>query len=148
MRTSNAVTNEINLSGTPENDRTRELFSVAARTGDAKILSEMDALSYAMYQDQYESCGEGSSAQVEICRQRVSRFGSYPRSLDQDEDCGEGSSAQVKACKQRASRNKDSYSIREVIQKLNQLPEDKQQSIWKRAGAFMSNAETLLKELR
>lgn len=61
----------IDLENVVLNDSTRTLFLVAERTGDKKVLSELDAISYTIYLDRYDRCGEGSSAQAEICRQRV-----------------------------------------------------------------------------
>lgn len=57
MSTTNNISYSLDLSNVIENDVTRELFLVASRTGEAKVLDTVDAVSYYLYVDRFERCG-------------------------------------------------------------------------------------------
>lgn len=64
----------INLQGIPRTKWTSQLLDVAKRTGKKEILSENDLMSYGIYRTRFRNCGNDSSAQTEMCRQRVRRW--------------------------------------------------------------------------
>lgn len=64
-----STTNTINLNGVTENDATRELFLIAARTDDAKELDTVDAASYFLYLDLFERCSGD-----DFCEDKISRY--------------------------------------------------------------------------
>lgn len=69
MSTTNNVSYSIDLNGVPENDATREVFLVAARTGDDAVLDTVDAVSYFLYLDRFENC-----AKDDFCEDKISRL--------------------------------------------------------------------------
>lgn len=76
----------IDLKNVPNNKKTWKLFMVAQRSGDKKILSETDALSYVMYADRFSPGGadinDGRIARVDGQRLR-DRFYDDPKNIEQ-----------------------------------------------------------------
>lgn len=67
MTATNTVSYSINLNNVVENDTTRELFTIATRAGDAKVLDIVDAVSYYLYLDRFEGCTNDA-----FCESKVS----------------------------------------------------------------------------
>lgn len=113
----------INLENVVFNDSTWKLFTAAARTGEQKVLDELDALSYMIYLERFNRCGaeEDSSIQTEICRQRVRTSDSNFIQLGWNTE-------------------------RDVMQLLRQFPDAKQQELQNKAKQFMDDAQALIQK--
>lgn len=110
----------INLEKVVLNDSTRELFDVAIRSGAQKVLDELDTLSYMIYLDRYDRCGEGSGFPVEVCRQNVQRSDTW----------------YIQA----------GLTDAVVTKWLRQYPEAKQQELQNKAKQFMDYAQLLIRK--
>lgn len=85
MKTTKVIEKGIDLKNIPNNKKTWELFMVAERSGNKKILSENDALSYVMYADRYAPSSDINDSRIaRVDGQRVwDRFYDDPKNIEQ-----------------------------------------------------------------